>query len=90
MALFEGSPAIAVFGEYVEEERVSMLGLVPSLVSAWRAGGCIEENEWSGIRCFSSTGECSYVDDMTWLMKKAHGRPVIEYCGGTDNESERD
>ena len=32
----------------------------------------------------SSTGECSSSDDMRWLMKQAGGKPVIEYCGGTE------
>ena len=40
--------------------------------------------DWSAIRLFSSTGECSSADDMRWLMELAGGKPVIEYCGGTE------
>ena len=40
--------------------------------------------DWSSIKCFSSTGECSNADDYTFLMSLANNRPVIEYCGGTE------
>jgi acetyl-CoA synthetase len=40
--------------------------------------------DWSGIRAFSSTGECSNGEDMHWLMAQAGYKPVIEYCGGTE------
>jgi len=61
-----------------------MLGLVPSLVSAWRSHDCVAGLDWSQIKVFSSTGECSNPDDMLWLMSRAGYRPVIEYCGGTE------
>jgi acetyl-CoA synthetase len=40
--------------------------------------------DWSRIRAFSSTGECSNSDDMRWLMQLAGDKPIIEYCGGTE------
>jgi acetyl-CoA synthetase len=40
--------------------------------------------DWSAIKVFASTGECSHADDMRWLMQTAGGKPVIEYCGGTE------
>jgi prepilin-type N-terminal cleavage/methylation domain-containing protein len=40
--------------------------------------------DWSRIKVFSSTGECSNAADMRWLMELAGGKPVIEYCGGTE------
>ncbi len=40
--------------------------------------------DWSGIRAFSSTGECSNSHDMLFLMSLAGYKPVIEYCGGTE------
>jgi acetyl-CoA synthetase len=61
-----------------------MLGLVPSLVSTWRGTGCLAGLDWSGIRAFSSTGECSNPQDMLFLMSRAGYKPVIEYCGGTE------
>lgn len=35
-------------------------------------------------RRFASTGEASNVDEYLWLMGRAHYKPVIEYCGGTE------
>jgi acetyl-CoA synthetase len=61
-----------------------MLGVVPSLVKTWRNAGCAEGLDWNSIKAFSSTGECSYPDDMLYLMSLAGYKPVIEYCGGTE------
>jgi acetyl-CoA synthetase len=61
-----------------------MLGLVPSMVRQWRDSGCMEGLDWSRIRAFSSSGECSNPDDMHYLMYLAGYRPIIEYCGGTE------
>ena len=84
MALYGGSPGTREFGRFVEKAGVTMLGVVPSLVRAWRENGAIEGLDWSRIRCFSSTGECSQPEDMFYLMSRAGFRPVIEYCGGTE------
>ncbi|MEZ6090629.1 MAG: AMP-binding protein [Pirellulaceae bacterium] len=72
------------FCEFVMKAKVSMLGLVPSIVSQWRKGNAIEGLDWTAIRLFSSTGECSNANDMLWLMSRARYRPMIEYCGGTE------
>ena len=61
-----------------------MLGVIPSLVKTWRATDCMRGLDWSRIRRFSSTGECSNPDDMLYLMSLAGYKPVIEYCGGTE------
>lgn len=84
VALFDGSPMTADFGSFVEREAVTMLGLVPSMVKHWRQSGCMESCDWSAIRCFSSSGECSNPEDMLYLMWLAGYRPIIEYCGGTE------
>jgi acetyl-CoA synthetase len=84
MALFEGAPNGAGFLRFVKEARVSVLGVVPAIVRAWRAGDMVHD-ELAGIRVFSSTGEASNVEDYLWLMSRAGYRaPVIEYCGGTE------
>jgi len=44
----------------------------------------MEQLDWTAIRVFSSTGECSNADDMQYLSQLAGGRPIIEYCGGTE------
>jgi len=68
----------------VQDAGVTMLGVVPSLVKAWRLQDVTAGLDWSRIRCFSSTGEASNADDMLWLMARAGYAPVIEYCGGTE------
>ena len=84
MALFGGNPGSAEFIRFVERTRVTMLGVIPSLVRSWRASRVLEGADWSAIRCFSTTGECSQAEDMLYLMSRAGYRPIIEYCGGTE------
>ena len=72
------------FGRFVQDVGVTVLGVVPSVVSVWRASGCMEGLDWSRIRLFSSTGEPSDPSDMAYLMGLAGNKPVIEYCGGTE------
>jgi acetyl-CoA synthetase len=95
LALFEGSPAGVEFTRFVERAGVRVLGVVPSLVAAWRAAGAVGRGlegggsggaaDWSGVRVYSSTGEPSNREDSLWLMSRSGYRaPVIEYCGGTE------
>ena len=84
MALYVGSPASRAFGEFVAAAGVTMLGVVPKLVAAWRRGRTMEGLDWSRLRLFSSTAEPSDPEDMLYLMHLAGYRPVIEYCGGTE------
>jgi acetyl-CoA synthetase len=84
MGLYDGAPTGHDFGTFVQNAKATMLGVVPSLVKAWRKADCFHDLDWSAIKLFSSTGECSNADDMAWLMALAGGRPVIEYCGGTE------
>lgn len=84
MGLYCGAPTGRGFGLFVQQARATMLGVVPSLVKTWRHTGCMDGLDWSAIKVFSSTGECSNAGDMQWLMERADGRPVIEYCGGTE------
>src|SRR5262249_33304580 len=84
MALYDGAPTGREFGQFIADSGVSLLGVIPSLVKTWRATGCMEGLNWSAIRRFSSTGECSNPDDMLYLMHLAGYKPVIEYCGGTE------
>ncbi|OVA06442.1 AMP-dependent synthetase/ligase [Macleaya cordata] len=84
MALYNGSPLGSGFAKFVQDAKVTMLGLVPSIVRAWKNMDCTAGYDWSAIRCFSSTGEASNVDEYLWLMGRAYYKPVIEYCGGTE------
>jgi acetyl-CoA synthetase len=83
MALYYDAPTGRDFGRFVQDAEVTMLGVVPSLVKSWRSG-CMHGLDWSRLKAFSSTGECSNPDDMLFLMSLAGYKPVIEYCGGTE------
>jgi len=61
-----------------------MLGVIPSLVRAWKNTNITAGFDWSSIRCFGSTGEASSIDENLWLMGRAKFKPIIEYCGGTE------
>jgi acetyl-CoA synthetase len=84
IALYDGHPATEGFCRFIEEAGVTTLGLVPSLVATWKAHGWPSVCDWTRIKLFSSTGECSTPGDMLDLMAQAGYRPVIEYCGGTE------
>jgi acetyl-CoA synthetase len=85
IALYEGLPSGRGFTEFVNNAGVSMLGVVPSLVRAWRDSGACDGVDWSRINTFSSTGEPSNRQDYLWLMSRAGYRaPIFEYCGGTE------
>lgn len=84
IALYYDAPTGRDFANFVAEAKVNMLGVVPSIVRAWRAADATADLDWSAIRAFSSTGECSNARDMLWLMAQAGYRPVVEYCGGTE------
>ena len=38
----QGSPLGRPFGVFVDQARVTMLGLVPSIARAWRASNCMQ------------------------------------------------
>jgi acetyl-CoA synthetase len=84
MALYYGAPVTREFCEFVQNVRVVMLGVVPSLVKAWQNADSVRGLDWSSIKLFSSTGECSNAEDYLYLMSLAGYRPVVEYCGGTE------
>ncbi|MYA71562.1 AMP-binding protein [Candidatus Poribacteria bacterium] len=85
IALYNGgSPTGRDFGVFVQNAKVSMLGVVPTLVRTWKNTDCMHGLDWHAIRAFSSTGECSNPEEMLYLMALAGYKPVIEYCGGTE------
>ncbi len=88
IALYEGAPTERGFCEFVQNAKVTMLGLVPSIVKSWRSTGVADGFDWSHIKTYSSSGEASNSDDYAWLMKlnqqDGSSRPIIEYCGGTE------
>ena len=84
IALYDGVPTGRDFGVFVQNAKVNMLGVVPTLVRAWKNTDCMHGLDWHAIRAFSSTGECSNPEEMLFLMSLAGYKPVIEYCGGTE------
>ena len=84
IALYYGAPMGKDFGTYIQNAKVSMLGLVPSIVKNWKISKCMEGLDWRAIRCFSSTGEASNPEEYSYLMSLAAHKPIIEYCGGTE------
>ena len=84
IALYDGVPTGRDFGVFVQNAEVSMLGVVPTLVRAWKHTDCMHGLDWQAIQAFSSTGECSNPEEMLYLMALAGYKPVIEYCGGTE------
>lgn len=84
IALYTGAPRDRQFGEFVQNAKVTMLGIVPTIVATWRQSRCMEGLNWQNIKVFSSTGECSNPEDMLYLMRLGHFKPIIEYCGGTE------
>lgn len=84
MALYIGSPLGPGFAKFVQDAKVTMLGVIPSIVRAWKTTNCISGYDWSTIRCFGSTGEASNADEYLWLMGRALYKPIMEYCGGTE------
>ncbi len=85
MALFEGNPASPEFTNFIGKARVSMLGVIPSLVRTWRRLGIPDDDLWNSVRVLSSTGETSNREDYLWLMSRTRYRaPVIECLGGTE------
>ncbi len=84
MALYDDSPVERGFGEFVQNAGVTMLGIIPSMVRRWLHTGCMEGLDWSALRCFSSTGEASNAGEYARLMQMSGGKPIIEYCGGTE------
>ncbi|MCG2460913.1 AMP-binding protein [Flavobacteriaceae bacterium F89] len=84
IALYYDAPLDLGFGEFVQNAKVNMLGVVPSIVKSWMGSKCNEHLDWNAIKCFSSTGEVSNPTEMEYLMQLGNHKPVIEYCGGTE------
>jgi acetyl-CoA synthetase len=85
IGIFNGVTSTDTFCQFVDEAKISMLGVIPSLVKAWQARNATADCDWSCVRRFSSTGEASDPVNYLWLMSRVPGyAPVMEYCGGTE------
>ncbi|VWB87737.1 AMP-dependent synthetase [Burkholderia lata] len=76
------------FWRLMEQHRVSVLGIAPTIVRSFmQAGGAgIENRDLSALRIALSTGEAWTVDAWRWMFDKVCGgsRPIINYSGGTE------
>ena len=84
IGLYYDVPTDENFGKFVQEAKVTMLGVIPSIVKYWNNSSCMEQFDWSAIKNYSSTGEVSNPTEMSYLMQLEDNKPVIEYCGGTE------
>ncbi|MCY3554939.1 MAG: AMP-binding protein [Gemmatimonadetes bacterium] len=85
MALYPDAASTAEYLRFIRRARVTMQGVIPSLVRTWRRGDMDEGIDWPSVRVFSSTGEPASRTDYLWLMSRTGFRaPVIEYLGGTE------
>ncbi len=84
MFLYQGVPTTQHFLESADRAGVTVFGLVPAIVRAWKQAG-VPPHALPKVRVWSSTGEASNARDYLYLMSLAGYRaPVIEYCGGTE------
>ena len=84
IALYDDAPLDKGFGKFIQDAKVTMLGVIPSIVKHWKNTASMETFDWSAIRNFSSTGEASNPEEYKYLMALADHKPIIEYCGGTE------
>lgn len=84
LALYNSNDYGRAYGEFIAKTKVNILGVIPTQISKWRSSGCMENLDWSNVRLFMSTAECSNIEDTMYLMSLANYKPVIDYCGGTE------
>ncbi|MDA8561711.1 AMP-binding protein [Gammaproteobacteria bacterium] len=84
LALYYGQPSKSEYGKFIQDTKVTMLGVIPTIVANWNQTKYMNKYDWSNIKKFSSTAECSNPEDMLYLMSLAKYKPIIEYCGGTE------
>jgi acetyl-CoA synthetase len=85
IGIFNGITSTESFCEFIDESKMTLVGVIPSLVKAWQARNATNQCDWSSVRRFSSTGEASDSENYHWLMSTVPGyAPIIEYCGGTE------
>lgn len=84
LAIYNGSPITENFGQFIENEKISILGTIPSVVRGWKKNSFHEKFNWQ-VKVFSSTGEPSSSIEYFYLMGLGNYKaPIIEYCGGTE------
>eukprot|EP00494_Astrolonche_serrata_P023797 UN24055 len=83
IALSHDTPVSTKFTKFVTDSGMNFLGLIPSIVKAWKTKDMIKTS-WEKVRRFGSTGEASNPLVYGWLSKVAGDVPILEYCGATE------
>jgi acetyl-CoA synthetase len=91
IALYEGAidyPSSDRLWRLVEEHRVSVLGVSPTLIRVLMHAGdaAVDGHDLSSLRILGSTGEPWNPDPWRWLFEKIGKSrlPIINYSGGTE------
>lgn len=85
LAIFNGSATTPAFAKFIEQAKVNILGLVPSIAETWQRQNTLDGVDWSAIELFSSTGSPSNKTNYFWLMSRVQNYvPCFEYMGGTE------
>jgi acetyl-CoA synthetase len=90
LLLYEGSPDVPDPGRLwrlAQRQRVSMLGVSPTLIRALRAASPgVPDADLSSVRVIGSTGEPWDPESYEWLARGVFGGrvPVINFSGGTE------
>lgn len=76
------------FWRLIQQHRVSMLGIAPTIVRGFmQVGGAnVDKYDLSSLRVTLSTGEAWTHDAWMWMFEKVCRRraPIINYSGGTE------
>lgn len=84
IAVYTDVPTDKTFGKFIQDAKVTILGVIPTIVAHWRQTQCMQGLNWNSIKLFTSTGEASHPEDMLYLSSLARYKPILEYCGGTE------
>jgi acetyl-CoA synthetase len=91
MVLYEGSPDTPGpdrLWQMVEDHKVTILGVSPTLVRSLMAHGDepVEAHDLSSLRVLGGTGELWNPEPFNWFFRTVGGGrlPVINYTGGTE------
>ncbi len=91
MLIYDGAPDYPGpdrLWELVEQYKISILGVSPTLIRALIPHGeaPLRKHDLTSLRLFASTGETWNPDPWMWLFEKAgDGRlPIVNYSGGTE------
>jgi len=91
LVLYEGAvdyPSPTRIWDLIDEHRVSVLGISPTLVRMFMASGDAlpDKHDLASLRILGSTGEPWNPDPWRWLFENVgRGRlPIINYSGGTE------